>query len=206
MRRLVACLALSILASAPAAAAPITYDNGAPDGGTWSVDQGYLLADDFVFPVDTLLTGILGWSGDSWMILEGDTTPVALVATGLMTDPISLPLMGGKRYWVGVLNGTLTDPCNNSAMASTTARNSTLSAHYMSYPAGPLFPGDPECAAPEGYNFTIWGTDDLPSEGLDFAFELQGQTIPEPASPILFGIGMLAMGLQRKVRGRRRVR
>jgi hypothetical protein len=76
----------------------------------------------------------------------------------------------------------------------------------MSYPAGPLFPGDPECAAPEGYNFTIWGTDDLPSEGLDFAFELQGQTIPEPASPILFGIGMLAMGLQRKVRGRRRVR
>jgi hypothetical protein len=162
-----------------------------------------LLADDFMFPLDTVLTDILGWPGDSWMILEGETQPEQLVATGLMTEPIAVTLTGGQRYWVGVLDGSLADPCNNSSTAFTTLRNDTPSAHYMSYPAGPLYPGHPECNDPEGYNFFIWGTDDLPSGGLDFAFELRGQTIPEPMDVTLLGIGAFGMVLKRHFRRHR---
>ena len=211
MRLLLASFSVTLLLSVPASASPIAYDNGAPlgPGLGYGVDSGYLLADDFMFPVDTLLTEIAGWSGDSWMILEGDTKPDGLVATGDSGAPINLRLTGGKRYWLGVLNGSLGDPCHNSAGGALTTRNGTLPAHYLSYPGGPLGTDSPDCVADMPYDLssTFWGTDDMPVGGIDFAFELRGRTIPEPAGVLLGSLvaGVLAAARRNARRDRRAV-
>ena len=202
MRSLLVSLSLSLLLSATASAAPILYNNGSPlgPGSGYGVDSGYLLADDFIFPVDTILTGIGGWSGDSWMVLQGDTEPGGLIATGAFGDPIDVRLTGGKRYWLGVLNGSLGDPCHNSAGAALTARNGTLPAHYLSYPGGPLNTFSPDCVAGVPYDFssTYWSDDDMPIGGIDFAFELRGRTIPEPSSLLLLGLGVGVLTVLRR--------
>lgn len=205
MRHLLLWVPVILILSAPATATPILYDNGAPTGDLgWSVSQGYLLADDFLFPVDTVLTGISGWDGDAWMILEGELEPNELLASGLVGEAMpALRLEGGTRYWLGVLNGSLDDPCSNSASAWLTERNSTIAAHYLSYPFGPMSPGIPLCEAgapfpPYDFSAVYWSDGDFPTGGVDFAFQVHGNTVPEPSLLLLFGASLTGVVIRRR--------
>lgn len=192
---MLACAVLG-LATLDVKAAPIVYDNGAPNGSYESVDVSYLLADDFVFPVDTILTDILGWTGDSWMILRGDSSPDVLVAAGSFGNPIHVPLAGGTRYWVGVANGSIDDPCSVSSSGPLADRNDSRPAHYLSYHLGPLNGGgSPLCdggAPPPPYDFSspYWGLDHFSVEE-DIAFQLVGVPVPEPSLVLMTGAGIL---------------
>ena len=215
MRRWLACLCGVLFLAVPASASPIiTYDNGGPAGGGIGVSQGYLLADDFMFAIDTVALYVSGWGGTTWMILEGETQPNALVASGTVGAPLPgtgwLPigpvtLTGGTRYWLGILNGSLTDPCTNSASASLTDRNTTLSASMLSYPLGPANPG--LCAGGGGfppYDFSspYWSSNDFRAGGVDFSFQVIGTPaqVPEPVTWSLLGIGMAGAALRRRNR------
>jgi hypothetical protein len=193
------------LCGADAEASPILYNSGAPNG-VYSVSQGYLLADDFILPIDTVLTNISGVEGDSWMLLKGEVKPVQLLFTGPLTPdgeggyfvPPQL-IEAGERYWLGILFGTLSDPCSTSSSFNTTAPNGTNRVMILSYTLGPLGgPGSLFCAdareVPYDFSSPFWTDQGFPPSVTDFSFQLRGESksIPEPAPLLMLAFGLLA--------------
>ena len=214
-------LGLSLVSTA--AAAPVVYDNG-PSITSASAAIGFV-ADDFIFDVDTLVTGT-NWPGSlpnaprQWLILTDspfDNKPTALFASGLFdsgapemfTNPVLL--QGGQRYWLAVFHGDLSDPCSVRAPFNASAPKGSEAAQ-ISHPSGLLQPAEPFCTDIQGepydYGSGFWSHADFlnkvsgdPSLDFGIAFQLFGTPVPEPSLLILLALSGAASA--RRVRRRR---
>ena len=218
---LVAAVAVALVLANPlrAAAGAIVFDNGSPNGGTFGVVAGYLIADDFTFTNDVVLTQArIDGPVRTWLLLTSlGGLPNDLIATGTVTtrdadgffDLGSIHLTGGQQYWLGATSGLLSDPCDSpSSWSTTSAHNGTSRPAVLSFPH--RLPGDlAACRAQVALTGDTWllgatHTEfwDLTNEpGVDnLSFQLAARSVPAPSmlTSFLVAFGCFALGVFRK--------
>jgi hypothetical protein len=208
MRRGVVLLAL-VIALTPAFAG-VVYDNGGPHGQTGNEMTRWIQADDFLLAVPTTLTDVSFWSFEAddayqgsifWQIYSDNAgNPGSVLFSGSATpartsDPAatccgfpigmrndfsvgSVALSGGTRYWLGLHNGPLSTRDRLEFYWSGTNPNSTLGGH------------EDQAPVPGGWN------DNLRQHAFNLSGEATG--VPEPASLLLVGAGLLGLGFIRR--------
>ena len=206
-------LPLSVLITVSVEAAPISVTTGAPNGSRFAISEWYLMADDFSFSVDTILTHMAspGHDAGTWVIFDKNADlshPGELLAYGTIGPldadgrfPVThLLLTGGLGYWYGFYNAPL-DQCpelvGGGSSFSGTGTNGSATALVLTHSRR-------RCTADvldgwlNAFNSpqTYWLHNELPRGFTDLSFSAYGQTVPEPASVLLVSVG-LAMVLRR---------
>ncbi len=206
-----------MLAAIPAAAQDI-YNNGPINGNTdaWTINFGFIVGDSFT--ISTGNTTLTGLSFGAWLF-PGDILESAEV--WMTSGPL-----GGTTYFDQVVNFTQSgcsinqygfNVCTETGMFSgPTLQNGTywLNLENATVPNGdPVYwdensgvgctsPGCPSQA--EGNNCIAGphgGYSCIPSESFTLYGDVNGSTVPEPGSIVLFGSGFLGavVTLRRKL-------
>jgi hypothetical protein len=205
----------SVLACA-VQAAPISVTTGPPNETFDATSDWYIMADDFSFPVDTVLTHIAsGHLSGTWLLFDGSSgsLPGPLLAYGAIEPldadgrfPVAHVLLtGGDRYWYGSYNGEL-DVCpyiggGGSYFSGTDANGSAIAlvaTHSRRDCRGDVLEGWLDAFAGGG---SYWSREHLPDSFTDLSFSAYGETVPEPASVLLTTVGLGAV-LRRRLAGR----
>ena len=224
MRCIVSALLVLMLASLPAQADVIVYDNGVQDiaGGGGSA-RGFLAADDFVLNADTWVTATdWFWQGTfplRWFVfndLDSLARPDGVFAEGLLNPDgtFDTPLLveGGRRYWFSVIEGHPdTDPCTVFQRFGTTQGQKDSLAKAVTHPFGDIPEDDPAVLCdqlktdPFDFSAAYWGREDYlgitGSENPgDVFFALYGNEVPEPVSALLVLSGVAGVVARRRFR------
>ena len=214
MRRGFLWVPLCLLVTAPLGAAPISVTTGAPNG-TWdATSDWYVMADDFSFPVDAVLTHMASPGHDygTWLIFDdiGGSLPGTLLAYGTIGPldaegrfPVThLALTGGAHYWYGYYGGAL-DQCpsvggGGSFFEGTNTNGSAIAmvaTHSRRRCTGDVLEGWLDAFdSPQAH----WSREHLPDSFTDLSFSAYGQTVPEPTSLLLLTAGGAALLRRRR--------
>lgn len=213
--------AIAVLPQQAHAAPMLVWDNGAPATGrsaTATAMTNYLVAEDFLFPVDTVVTHVRFWSsGDfegplylgsiAWMIFDEDSPALPsgpgdhLLASG-SGDGEFFPIgpfqaVANTRYWLALHHGPLSEagcvvePLPFGWLAATPSPNGTVLGHENQF----------DCGVATEWNLSASGWMEV-DIGSEHAFRLYGHSVPEPATLALVGTGVIAMMLRRSRRHR----
>jgi hypothetical protein len=210
MRRAVVLLA-GLMALTPAFAG-IVYNNGGPNGADGNEMTEWMQAEDFVLAGPATLTDVTFWSMErdgayqasiAWQIFSDNAgAPGSVLFSGAATptrtsDPAaakpgwgypigmrndfsvgSIALLGGTTYWLALHNGPLSTTYRADFYWATADANSSLTAHEQDL----------------AYNPGVWF-----ANSNQHAFNLSDTTgVPEPASLLLVGAGLLGLGFIRR--------
>jgi hypothetical protein len=224
MRHVLHSFVLALAAASTVDASAIMYDNGAPDGGRASAAPWYLMADDFTLSANMVLTHVSGISSaGTWFIFDelippyptGLPRPGALLFSGAIdtgadgrVDVGRIPLVGGRRYWLGQYRTGL-DACSGggsdfrTTTASHGARPMILQQNNLGtggcdggavVDAAALQGGwDESFASPSS-----WSREHLWDDDIDFVFQLHGESsVAEPSLLALCSVG-IAWAMRRR--------
>lgn len=222
-RHCVSILLLCAVAVLPmeAQSAPIlVWNNGAPATRDATAMTNYVVAEDFIFPVETVVTHVQFWSsGDfggplylgsiTWMIFD-EYSPAAasgpgdhLLASG-SGDGDFFPIgpfsaAADTRYWLALHHGPLSEagcvvePRPFGWLAATPSPNGTVLGHENQF----------DCGIATEWNFSSFGWMEA-DIGAEHAFQLYGHPVPEPSTIVLLGMGVTTITLVRTRRRRAR--
>jgi hypothetical protein len=198
-------LPLYFLITATVSAAPISVTTGAPNGSSDGTSEWYLMADDFWFPADTILTHMAapGQVDGTWLIFDGDgaSSPGTLLAYGAIAPldaegrfPVThLLLTGDTHYWYGYYGGRL-DECplvagGGSSFWGTDTNGSAIAlvaTHTQRRCTDDVLGGWLEAFHPGS---SYWSREHLHASFTDLSFTAYGESVPEPASLLLMTVG-----------------
>jgi hypothetical protein len=199
--------------AASVSASPISVTTGAPNGTYDATSEWYLMADDFSFPVDSILTHMASPGQDSgtWLIFENNgSAPGAVLGFGTIGpldadgrfEVTHLLLTGGVTYWYGFYALAL-DQCPpfdaTGSYFSGTDSNGSANAMVATHRRRSCEGGD----VLEGWldafpSSSFWSREHLPASFTDLSFSAYGQTVPEPVSLVLLTVGAGAL-LSRRI-------
>lgn len=202
-------------------------DNSLPGA---NMTQDFTQAADFILLEQTLVTGVTFWTtvgaGNlSWLILEDAVAfddvhqPRDVIASGIANpDVVTDTTPGGTFlradfeiapltldagvYWLALHGGPLTDTCSSGWSWVTTAHNGTEVGMEIQHGAGLADCSGPADAASWGFGGSNWGysLDSDRESAPEYAFQLRGDSVPEPAVLGLLAVGAIATRMRRRIR------